>query len=164
MERHTINTGDSMEATRKFPYDFDSLNKGSIIEAKELTEIFELKPSEKAYSFALMGLANQIEKYFKQASNQTVTVRRLGDDLHICTDEVASEVNQKRFNRDLRALLRDHDRLMGVDMTQLSHDRLRGHQRAIVNQSRVIQAVNGSMKRRSITAVAPEQAAVAPSS
>lgn len=126
---------------QKWPFDWDRLKKGDRIPAERLERVVGHKRSEhKDYSFALLSLAQEIEREMGSRGNP-VTVRRQHDDLIILTDSQAALHNDNQFQLARRKMGRALVRQAAVDTNKLSDDEMRRHEQRYLANSRMYQAI-----------------------
>lgn len=88
-------------STQPFPLDFESLEKGQIIETSTLVEVLGCEPGDKAWSLALMGLVDQIYDH-----RRDLVARVDHDRIIIETDAGACDYLDRRFHHHNRGMIR----------------------------------------------------------
>jgi len=74
----------------------------------------------KEWQFALLQLLGVVQKQLKKQHGRELTVRIVGNELHVLTDAESASYNPKRFDAGLRLARRAHRRLMAVNVAKLS--------------------------------------------
>ena len=127
----------------RYPMDFDDLQKGDIITVQELERLTGKKFGTNEFAFKALSLQAQIS----DATGFTVKIRN-GEELHILTDEEASKHNHNEFQRHKKGMFR-RNRLMGlVDMNALSETMRAEHERKLIKQGQLLQAMSGAKKQK----------------
>lgn len=89
----------------------------------------------KDWQFAMLQLLGIVQKQLRQEQGRELTVRIVGNELHILTDQEAAEYNPKRFEAGLKLARRSHRRLMAVNVGKLSAQQREMHMKNIGNQA-----------------------------
>jgi hypothetical protein len=130
--------------TKKWPLDFDALQKGTTVNATQCADIIYkihgLIPQHRLYQVRLMELANRIEKELRERG-RPVTTRIKAGAVEIVTDAQAVGLNGRRFKTGLRRSFRAHRRTVEVDARQLDSETARQHARQIEVQGKVLASV-----------------------
>lgn len=124
-----------MESANRFPLDFDALHKGDKIGPAVIEEFSGATRGSKEYDWAVMGFRGRICRELRIRGIHW-TVRQVGDELHILTDEEAVEYNARMAKSGRRRMKRAHHRLAHVDPSQLTEPQRSAHERSL----RVLQA------------------------
>jgi len=74
----------------------------------------------KEWQFALLQLLGVVQKQLKKEHRRELTVRIVGNELHVLTDAESASYNPKRFEAGLRLARRAHRRLMAVNVARLT--------------------------------------------
>jgi hypothetical protein len=74
----------------------------------------------KEWQFALLQLLGVVQKQLKKEHRRELTVRIVGNELHVLTDQESATYNPKRFDAGLRLARRAHRRLMAVNVAKLT--------------------------------------------
>jgi len=74
----------------------------------------------KEWQFALLQLLGIVQKQLKKEHRRELTVRIVGNELHVLTDQESASYNPKRFDAGLRLARRSHRRLMAVNVATLT--------------------------------------------
>ena len=94
----------------------DSLSQGDC----ETVIGFTADSNPLQWQFALLQLLGVVQKQLKKEHGRELTVRIVGQELHVLTDAEAAGYNPKRFDAGLRLARRAHRRLMAVNVGKLS--------------------------------------------
>jgi predicted small secreted protein len=132
--------------TEKYPFDFDALQKGDLIDAIHIEKVLRLSRGTPAYQLKLMGLKDEVERELMQRG-RPVTVKIEKQSLRILTDAEATEYNEARFNHQLRGAKRSFHRQMNVDVSQLTEDQKASHERRVLWQGGIMTAIVNEKKR-----------------
>ncbi len=134
----------------RFPFDYDTMDKGDVIPAEKLEEITELSRKDKDYQLAILKVKGQITKELA-IREKGIVVRCDHDCLRLLTDPEAAEYTRTRFKQELRALARVHMQAMQVDATKLDDDQKKSHERQLEVQGKYIQAMAKAKKEIRLT-------------
>ena len=135
--------------TKRYPFDYETMYKGMVITQQEIEAIiqFRQRQAPEKYNLKRLQLARAIEEGIWYAQELVVTVRCLGADIRILTDEEAAEHNRRRFMEQMRGAKRTHMRNLGVDRTVLSPEQNQRHERTLEVQGKTLQAIQTAMPR-----------------
>lgn len=128
-----------------YPLDFDTLEKGTVIPREKVEEIMGVKFTSPRYQFKLMALVDMIQRGLKKRGLLWTVVIR-GDQVRILTDAEAVEHNQKQTERGRRKMTRAFVRNRAVDVSQLSEEQKQTHERQLLNQGRMLQAMRVALR------------------
>jgi len=105
-----------------FQIDTTGLSPGDAITRGQCETVigFTEDASPKDYQFALLQLLGVVQKQLKKEHGRELTVRIVGGELHVLTDQEAAAYNPKRFEAGLRLARRAHRRLMAVQVSGLT--------------------------------------------
>ena len=105
-----------MDAER-YPVDFDTINKGTVIDPDTIEGIYGIKRTDAAYSLKAMRLAKKIEE---ELENRGLYVTACVADNAVCvlTDSEASEYNYASAMTRFRGMVRAHSKLSTVDTSE----------------------------------------------
>lgn len=115
---------------KKFPIDFDAINKGDEISTEQIEAIYGVRRDSAKFAIKKMTLANKIEEQM-DARGQVVTVRCCVRGIRILTDSEASEHNSHETKRAIKKMGRCLTRISGVDPTEFKDDEKRAHDHRI---------------------------------
>lgn len=118
-----------MEAKR-YPFDFEQLEKGQVIAADAIEPIVKCKRDDKEYALKVLALKEEVERAMRELG-RPVTIAMRGADMHVLSDEDASQYNDRHFVRGLRQCGRSLRRMTEVDVGQLSAERRPEHLRRL---------------------------------
>ena len=124
-----------------YPFDLESLQKGSWIPPERCEEVAGCKRVERDYSLKLLSLSSDLARSWFLERREVITTRIEKDGIRICIDDEAIDVNDRRFNSRVSGMRRDHTRLVGIDREKLPSDERRDQQeRLVVKQGAFITA------------------------
>lgn len=133
-------------SVKYFPVDFDALNKGDFLDNEQLESILGVLQSHRLFKVKALALAARIEKEMRRRGKPaTVTVER--DGVLVNPDGKASKHNDRQFRLGARKLSRSHRRQMEVDIRQLEPDEAKRHERSLLVNGAVLQAVRSTRSR-----------------
>lgn len=135
-----------------FQIDTTRLKPGGIVSQSDCESIigFTEVSNQKDWQFAILQLLGVVQKQLKKEHGRELTVRIVGCELHVLTDEDAALYNPKRFEAGLRLARRAHRRLMAVNVSRLSASDREMFAKNVSNQSHKL-----SMLRRRDTIPIP---------
>ena len=125
--------------------DYDAINKGDVIPAEALEELFGCDRESKEFAFQQMSLAGELSRELN-ARGKGVTVCSSGSQIRILSDNEALEYNSKAFRSGLSKMRKSHDRLMLIDRGNLSVEEQKTHEREVLIQGKTIQAAMSAYK------------------
>jgi len=132
--------------TTLHPMDFDSLEKGSSISPEELEKITGTKYGTIEYSLGVLSFTQRVEKELEARGLCAVIVIRK-EHVVVLTDEDASFYTSKRFGQAVRTMYKQYRKKTQIDRTQLTGETCKQHDRDVINQSRILQALTGEQKQ-----------------
>jgi hypothetical protein len=116
--------------TTRYPVDFDTLKKGSVVTAETIEAYAQAKPETKAYNFAALSLCKDVETYLAQTGiYATVCIR--ANQIHVLTDEEAAEYNKAKYEQGRNRMFQAHRRNSAVDVSMLADDQRAQHERTL---------------------------------
>jgi hypothetical protein len=131
----------SEDRVRKYPIDYDALQKGDELTAEQLRDVLGKKPGTDEFRFAVMSLQALIQE------KTGLTVKCTSDNgMRVLTDAEAAEHNRKLFAQNYRAMMFRHSLNAQVDVDNLSADQRSKHDRTLMVQSRYVSAMAGVTK------------------
>lgn len=129
------------ERPNYYPFDYNELIKGQYIPPEECERLTKMKRSDRMYSLKVQGLIEGIHRE-RDARGMPVVARCQNDGIRILTDEEAVDYTAKRVRDGFRLAGRSHERaVVAVDVTSLSEDLKRKHERNVDLQCRQLTAV-----------------------
>jgi hypothetical protein len=131
---------DQVMKPEKYPFDFDSLQKGEFIPPEKIEAIVKLPRDHQYYSLKVLALREQIETEL-DARGRPVNVKSEKGGLRILTDEEARPYAEGLFNQAARALRRSHLRSCIIDTTNLSDEDKKRLERTIISQGAKLAAM-----------------------
>jgi hypothetical protein len=126
--------------TEKYPFDFDSLQKGDVIPVEMLEEITKMSRSHKDFNLKILGLREQIEHEL-EGRGRPVNVKCDHGSLRILTDEEAVPYTAQLFRQHRRALGRAHLRACIIDPRGLNSEVAKRLESQLLNQAAKLAAM-----------------------
>lgn len=125
------------ESNKMIPIDTQKIKVGDTISQQQCEEVigYPEASNPKDFQFALLQLLGIVQKQLRKEHGRELTVRIVGSELYVLTDQEAAEYNPKRFDAGLRLARRAHRRLMAVNVAKLSATERESHMRTIGNQA-----------------------------
>lgn len=136
-----------MSESELWPVDYDTLEKGDNISPEKCESILKIKRDDKHYGIELLKLKLTIETAMLERQ-KPVVVRAVNDGLRVMLDNEASEYVARRFLSHERGLVRDHLRGGRVDVSKLSDDERKRHERNTQTQAFKLQALQQARRPR----------------
>jgi hypothetical protein len=130
-----------MNTTEKFPFDFEILNKGSVISTDTLEKASGISRTSRKFSLVLLQYAREVEDYFRFDRGVEVIVRTDNDQISILLDVDADEFSEKMFDEGLKKVRRWHRKTLSIDTSGFAADRLSNHHRRCVVQGAQVVAM-----------------------
>lgn len=117
--------------------DTSNANLGDVITQAKCEEIigFTEKSDFKGWQLAMLQLLGVVQKQLRAQHRRDITVRIVGNEIHILTDSEAATYNPKRFEAGLRMARRSHRRLLAVNTSKLTPQQREQHMKTIGNQA-----------------------------
>jgi len=132
-----------MNEVRRHPIDFDELQPGSSIPAAIIERVTETKREDyKDYKLALLKMSKAVQTELVSRGRPWRVVSR-GDDLFILTDSEAMAYADRRFQRNLAGLAREHAWNLQINTANLTLEERQEHERTIIVQSKFLQSIKG---------------------
>lgn len=136
-------TQNEQQEAKRFPFDFDALQKGDYITPEKLTEIIGSKPDTQRYKFKVLRIVKQMRQYlFHKGLVWTIKVEK--DGIRICTDEQASEYNPTQYDFARKRMKRLYAQNAAVDISNLTDETKAAHLRRLQVHGMEITALNKS--------------------
>lgn len=132
-------------AVEKYPFDFDMLKKGDVIPVERIELLIMTKQDHPKYSLRILRLKDQIESELERRG-RPVTVRTDHGCLVILTDPEAAEYNKAQFGIRRHQLSICHQRTLQVNVTQLTDEQRKIHERNIVVQGAQLSAMRKAVR------------------
>ena len=124
-----------------YPFDYDALTKGQYIQPEECERLTGKKRHERMYSLKVQELIDGIHRE-RNARGMPLVAKIQGDGISILTDEEAVSYVRARFRAGIRLAGRSHERaVVAVDVTALSEESKRKHDRNVEIQGRMLTAI-----------------------
>jgi len=124
----------------KWPMDFSSCDFGQIIPNSVIEEYYGVKEEDEDFKFKQIRFMQLLDAELKARDMYATICIREGQ-IKILTHEEASEYNRKRFNCHVAGLARTHEKNMHVAANELEEETREEHNRTVMFQSKVLQAV-----------------------
>lgn len=144
-----------MEHLREYPFDTDSLEKGSRISVDTIEHAFSVSHGTDAYQIAALRAVAYVERRFRDRGIVVTVVQRKGE-IHVLTDAEAAVENARRFDLGIGAATRAHFRNQHVDRSQLPANEIDRHDRRLESDGRYL---SGGKTARALPAPRPHQRA-----
>ena len=135
-----------MDEIAYFPLDVRQLHKGQVIEVLEIERITGTPRRHAEYPLKVLWLRTKIEKELRKLG-QTLTMRIHKGALVICDDSDAAKYNRRQGRLKIRAYRRAHKRNVAVDMSKLTADERRDHERTLVIQGTLLGAIHSAKRQ-----------------
>jgi hypothetical protein len=130
---------------KRWPLDLSSLSKGDIVKAEQIESAYATPRHAPKYRFRQLAMRARIELEFYERGLE-VTVRCIGDDVHILTDEAAVYFQDKELIHGYRRMRRRYAKLAGAELNELPELALRRYERAVIVHGRAIQGMETGRK------------------
>lgn len=132
-------TKENMSQLQPWPIDYDAIQKGDIIPVDRVEKITGKKQGCSDYDFAVLKLKDRIERELHERGN-VWTLRTEKGAIKILKDEEAALYNHAEQVRARATEARRFALMQSVDVSKLSPDILKTHERNIEVDGRFIQA------------------------
>ncbi len=129
-----------MEDRKEYPFDTDSLDKGSRIDIATIESAYGVRFGTDDYALAALRAGAYIERRFRERGVVVTVVQRKGE-VVILTDSEASNENARQFDLKVRGAARAHFRNVGVDRSKLLEAEVGAHDRTVETQGRQLAAM-----------------------
>lgn len=140
-----------------YPLDYDALSKGDVIAPETIEAAVNCKRLHPQYALRLLSFKEHLEREL-MTRGQAITLKCEDQSIRLLTDEEASEYNAKATDAYFRRAAKAHVRNLSVDVGNLTTERRQQHERTLVVNSRMLQA----MKRERRTMALESHARVTP--
>src|SRR3990167_11413014 len=117
--------------TEKFPLDFDLLDKGSVISADTLTDIFSLPVDDPRYRLKCLSLVEQITRQLSDRGIEATVCQSRGS-IRVLTDSEATTYNERQGLLGRRKIRKSFRRLLNVDTANLSDKERSAHDKRLL--------------------------------
>ena len=97
----------------------------------------------KDWQFSLLKLLGIVQNQIRKERDRELTVRIVGNELHVLSDREASEYNPKRFAAGLKLARRAHRRLLAVNVSKLTPAEKTAHAKAVAVQAHKLSMLRG---------------------
>lgn len=138
-----------MSDTKKYPIDFDLVQKGDSFSMADLGEMFGKPAGSRELRLVALGLKQDIE------DKCGVTCKVNDHGLFVLTDTEASAHNQQLFKQAQRQMRRSHRRNGQVDLLALTPIDRGKHLQGLAYQGYVLQAMHRSVREYKVQRLAP---------
>lgn len=139
--------GSHNSGARRWPFDFELIDKGHNITPEECQKLINVPPSDRRYALKLLRLHGVLDAGLRRAGKRCTVVVR-GDGLRVLTDEEAAAYQNDAFLGALNKASRAARKQADVDMSQLTDAQRLEHERNLLENSLVMQAMR--TKRRQL--------------
>ena len=130
----------------RFPIDMDALKKGSYIEPDIIERAYGTKREMADHQLSCLKLAKEIERYLRDRGF-VWTLKQERGGLRILEDAEASEYNAQLGDKNLRSIVRVHNRQSHVDVGALSDEEARHHEHRLLRSSFYVQAIADTRRK-----------------
>lgn len=129
----------------EYSIDIDAIEAGYVFDRAtcELLIGFPRDSNRYEWQFELMKRCDQIQKELWDAGKH-LTVVTTKSEIHVLTHEQASEYNATRFDNAIKKMRRCYKRLLAVNTGTFTDNMLQSHEKSIVKQSRILQAIKSN--------------------
>lgn len=103
-----------------YPIDFESLDRGSVIEEATLRKCIPHEPGTDQWSFGVLSVKDELRKFFREERGTVVAIRERANSLEILTHEQTHAYVEQRERAALREYARRHLEDQHIDASQLS--------------------------------------------
>lgn len=123
----------------------DTVEAGYIFDREACELLIGYSRDLKRYDWQLelMKICDRIQKELWKAGKQ-LTVVTTKSEIHVLTHEQASEYNSTRFDNAIKKMRRCYKRLVAVNTANFTDTLLQSHEKSIVKQSRILQAIKSN--------------------
>jgi len=136
-------TQNEQQEAKRFPFDFDALQKGDYITPEKLTEIIGSNPDTQRYKFKVLRIIKQMRAYlFSKGLVWTIKVEKGG--IRICSDKQAAVHNPKEYEGARKYMKRLYAQNAAVDINNLTTEEQAVHMRRLQVQGMEITALHKS--------------------
>ena len=115
--------------TRRYPFDYDAINKGDFLTVQALEEITGFMSGTDSYRFKLLALREDIMRA-KEAMGDPVVVKGDQHGLRVLTDSEAVPYLWQQSEQSLQRRWRVLRQMGYVEVTNLTNDEARAHERS----------------------------------
>lgn len=129
--------------TEKYPFDFDSLQKGDVIPVEVLEDVTKLSRNHKDFNLKILGLREQIESEL-EGRGRPVNIKCDHGSLRILTDEESVPYTAQLFRQHRRGLGRAHLRACIIDTRSLNAETQKRLESQLLNQAAKLAAMKRS--------------------
>lgn len=91
--------------------------------------------NQDAWQLSMLAMKDVVSRQLKKQHGREITVRIVGQEIHVLTDAEAAEYNPKRFDAGLRLARASHRRLLAVNTSKLSPEQRETHIKNVGNQA-----------------------------
>ena len=139
-----------MKSVNYFPVDIDALTKGQVLLVEEIENILGCSRSaQPQFALKALGLRNKIAKMLRDRGKPATVVLAKGT-IRVLTDAEAVEYNPRQYRHGARKMARAHKRSMDVDPALLTCEQLKKHERSVIVQGCILQAIDSQRRRLAI--------------
>jgi hypothetical protein len=135
--------------------DLSKLKKGDVITLPQLEMLVGLPAKHGTFKLQVLKLKEDISRRFRENHQQVITIAEVRGALHILTDELAAAYNARTFSHGRRKMRRSFYRNMGVDVRKLAAPDIIEHEKHLLHEGWVLQAMAGANKQRPTLAAVP---------
>jgi hypothetical protein len=130
-------------------FDISEIGPGSVIEQADIEKAigFSQASNWRDYQFKLMTLQGELSKLLAD-DGRDLTVCINGGSLQVLTHEEASKYNDAASRNAIHKMQRCLRRSLAVDTGEFDSDTLRFHEKSVMRQSRILQAIKTVSRKR----------------
>ncbi len=126
-----------MAVAVRYPLDYDSLDKGTIIPKETLKQIFDVHWDKSEFGLRSMALGKNIVEELR-LRNRFVIYKTHNHDLLILEDEDAHITQGKRFKARFKGMKRAHRQALTIDSSKFDPDLKKRHVDMLTKQAAMI--------------------------
>jgi hypothetical protein len=130
-----------IQERKPYPFDLTKLGKGSVIQSSEIERVTGGKADSRNFGLDVMTAKGMLDRQFRDAGI-TLTTRTSKGTIIICDDSDASRYNRKSGRSGLRRFGRSHVRNLAVDVSKLTEEERKDHEKTLLTNGRLLAAVS----------------------
>ena len=115
------------------PIDFEALDRGSLITARQITRAYGHEPGTKEYQFDRMTLLGLIKRHFLEERDDVVSISCPGDCIRILTHKEQDVYVVADKRKAIRRFIRRHHEDMGTDDAELDEEARKRRERRLLS-------------------------------
>ncbi len=143
---------------RRFPVDYDTIQKGDYFGPEQVEEWTGEKPGTAIYNFKMLKLCLQITQGVLDERGELWTLCIRDGGIAVLSDSDASTYNAQQFERHLNGLARSSQKMAAVDVAKLPDKVQVAHDQKLKGQGMVLASIAAARKPvKPIPVKAPKQ-------